>query len=350
MGYNLPNLTSVLLKYMSISQNNLPDRNLALELARATEAGALASARWLGKGNKIAADQSAVDAMRLVLNTIFMRGTVVIGEGEKDEAPMLYNSENLGNAWNVALDGEVNIPECDIAVDPVDGTTLTAHGKPGAISVIAASGKGTMFQPGSAVYMQKIAVGPEAKNLIDPYAPVKDNLKAVAKAFGDHIEDVTAIVLNRPRHDSLVKAIREAGARIQFIDDGDVEGAIATARQDSGANILFGTGGTPEGVIAACAMKSLGGALFGRLYARNEEEQKAIEAEGNDTETILTEHDLVKSDDVFFAATAISKGSFLEGVKYSGNGATTQSIVMRSKSGTIRVITSEHNWHKLTQY
>jgi fructose-1,6-bisphosphatase II len=323
-----------------MDQQQAPDRNLAMELARVTEAAALAAARWMGRGDKEAADQAAVDAMRLVVNNVSMDGVVVIGEGEKDEAPMLYNGEQIGSGG----------PGCDIAVDPIDGTTLTALGRPNAIAVIALSERGTMFDPGPCVYMEKIAVGPEAADAIDLDASVTHNLQAVAKALGEDVDDVTAVILDRDRHEEIIKECREAGARIRLIPDGDVAGAISTAWHGSGANILFGIGGTPEGVIAACALKCLGGSIQGRLWPRNDDERRAAADGGYDLTKVLTTDDLVSGDDVFFSATGVTDGELLRGVRYFGDGASTQSLVMRSKSGTIRTIDSRHRWHKLMRY
>ena len=321
-------------------QLQAPDRNLAMDLARVTEAAALAAGRWLGRGDKNAADGAAVDAMRLVLNTVAMDGIVVIGEGEKDEAPMLFNGEEIGAGG----------PACDIAVDPIDGTTLTSLGRNGAIAVISVAERGTMFDPGPCVYMEKIAVGPEAAGVVDLDASVTANLQAVAKAKGEEVRDVTAVVLDRDRHADIVRECREAGARVKLIPDGDVAGAIATAWPDSGSDILFGIGGTPEGVIAACALKALGGAILGRLYARNDEERRAALDGGYDLDRVLTTDDLVSSDDVFFAATGISDGELVKGVRYFADGAYTQTVVMRSKSGTIRTIDATHRWGKLNRY
>ncbi|HMF83176.1 MAG TPA: class II fructose-bisphosphatase [Acidimicrobiia bacterium] len=323
-----------------MEQAQAPDRNLAMELARVTEAAALAAGRWMGRGDKEAADQAAVDAMRLVVNNVSMDGIVVIGEGEKDEAPMLYNGEQIGAGG----------PGCDIAVDPIDGTTLTALGRPNAIAVIALSERGTMFDPGPCVYMEKIAVGPEAAEAIDLDASVTHNLQAVAKALGEDVDDVTAVILDRDRHADIIKECREAGARIRLIPDGDVAGAISTAWSESGANILFGIGGTPEGVIAACALKCLGGAIQGRLWPRNDHERRAATEAGYDLTRVLTTDDLVSGDDVFFSATGVTDGELLRGVRYFGDGARTHSLVMRSKSGTIRTIDSRHRWHKLMRY
>ena len=315
-----------------------PDRNLALELVRTTEAAALAAARWLGRGDEIGADQAAVDGMRGVLDGVEMDGIVVIGEGEKDEAPMLYNGEKIGNGQP---------PLTDIAVDPVDGTTLTANGQGGAIAVIAVAERGSMYNPGPVVYMDKLAVGPEGAGIVDIRLPVDRNLTALAKAKGVSVRDLTAVVLDRPRHEELIDQIRSTGARIRLIRDGDVAGAIATAWPDSGVDILFGIGGTPEGVITACAMKSMGGDLQGRLHARDAEEQAAAEAEGYDFDRILTMDDLVASDNCFFAATGISTGDLLRGVNYRRNRVITQSLVMRSRSGTVRMIEANHSLEKL---
>jgi len=318
-----------------------PDRNLAMELMRATESAALAAGRWMGRGDKNAADAAAVEAMRVVLSGVSMDGVVVIGEGEKDAAPMLYNGEPIGDGSS---------PSVDIAVDPIDGTTLTSLGRPGAISVIALSERGTMFDPGPCVYMEKIAVGPAAVDVIDINAPVKANLEAVAKALGEKVRDVTAVILDRDRHADIIRECREAGARIRLIPDGDVAGAISVAWRNSGSDILFGIGGTPEGVIAACALKCLGGTMQGRLWPRDDGERRAALDAGYDVDKVLTIDDLVTGDDVFFAATGITDGELLRGVRYWGDGAGTQSLVMRSKSGTIRIVEATHRWTKLMRY
>jgi fructose-1,6-bisphosphatase II len=318
-----------------------PDRNLALELVRTTEAAALAASRWVGRGDKDGADGAAVDAMRVVLGTVSMDGMVVIGEGEKDEAPMLYNGERIGT-------GEP--PETDIAVDPVEGTTLTSLGQGGATSIIAVSERGTMFDPGPIFYMDKIAVGPESKGVIDINASPTENLKAVAKAKGESVRDVTAVILNRPRHDDLIAEIREAGARIRLIEHGDAPAAIATAWFDSGIDILFGIGGCAEGVISAAALKCIGGEFQGRLHARNDEERDAAIAAGYDLDKVLCQDDLVRSDNCFFAATGITDGELLRGVHYDARGATTSSLVMRSKSGTVRRVEARHALEKLSEY
>ena len=315
----------------------IPDRNLGMELVRVTEAAALAGARWLGRGDKEAADQAAVDAMREMLAKIDMDGVVVIGEGEKDEAPMLYNGEQVGNG---------KPPQVDLAVDPIDGTTLTAKGQPRALAVLAVAERGSMFDPGPCVYMNKIATGPEAADVIDIDAPVAENLRRVAKAKHASVEDLTVVIVERPRHEEIVKQVREAGARIELISDGDVAGAIATARPDTGVDLLLGIGGTPEGVIAACALKCLQGAIQGRLEPRSDEERQAAIDGGYKIDTVLTTDDLV-SGQCYFVATGISDGDLLQGVRYRGDGATTQSIMMRSHSGTVRLITSEHVWHKV---
>src|SRR4051794_32741727 len=316
----------------------VPDRNFALELVRVTEAAALAAARWMGLGDKNGADGAAVEAMRVVLQTVPMDGIVVIGEGEKDEAPMLYNGERIGDGTP---------PETDIAVDPVEGTTLTSLGRGNAISVIAMSERGAMFDPGPCVYMEKIAVGPEAVGVVDITMTPTENLQAVAKAKGESVRDVTAVILDRDRHADLISEVRAAGARIRLIQDGDVIGAVSTAWPDTGADILFGIGGTPEGVIAAAAMKCMGGEIQGRLWPRNEGERKAAIDAGYDLERVLTTNDLVSGDNCFFAVTGITDGEVLKGVHYDSRGATTQSLVMRSKSGTVRLVNARHRLDKL---
>jgi fructose-1,6-bisphosphatase II len=326
---------------MAAAERQAPDRNLALELVRVTEAAALAASRWMGRGDKEGADGAAVDAMRIVLATVPMDGIVVIGEGEKDEAPMLYNGEQIGDG---------SPPMTDIAVDPIDGTTLTAKGRGNALSVIAVSERGTMFDPGPCVYMEKIAVGPEARGVIDITKSPTDNLEAVAKAKGTNVRDVTAVILERDRHNDLIAEVRAAGARIRLIPDGDVAGAISTAWPESGADILFGIGGTPEGVIAAAALKCMGGELQGRLWPRDEEERQVAVDAGYDFDQVLTTDDLVRGDNCFFAATGITDGELLRGVHYDSRGATTQSLVMRSKSGTVRRIDARHRLHKLSEF
>ena len=306
-----------------------------------TEAAALAASRWMGRGDKEGADGAAVDAMRIVLQTVPMDGIVVIGEGEKDEAPMLYNGESIGDGTP---------PMTDIAVDPIDGTTLTALGRGNALAVIAVSERGTMFNPGPCVYMEKIAVGPEAVGLVDITLSVTENLKAVASAKKESVRDVTAVILDRPRHEAIIEEVRAAGARIRLIPDGDVAGAISTAWPDSGADILFGIGGTPEGVIAAAALKCMGGDLQGRLWPRDDDERKAAVDAGYDLDAVLTLEDLVQGDNCFFAATGITDGELMRGVHYDARGATTQSLVMRSKSGTVRRIDARHRLYKLREY
>jgi fructose-1,6-bisphosphatase II len=323
------------------AQKQNPDRNLALELVRVTEAAALAASRWMGRGDKEGADGAAVDAMRIVLDTVPMDGIVVIGEGEKDEAPMLYNGERIGDG---------SPPETDIAVDPIDGTTLTAKGRGNALSVIAVSPRGTMFDPGPCVYMEKIAVGPDAKGAIDITRSVTENLQSVAEAKRESVRDLTVVILDRDRHDDLIAEVREAGARIRLIPDGDVAGGISTAWPESGADILIGIGGTPEGVITAAALKCMGGESQGRLWPRNAAEREAAIAAGYDLDKVLTDDDLVQSDNCFFAATGITDGELLRGVHYDAHGATTQSLVMRSKSGTVRRIDARHRLHKLREY
>ncbi len=318
-----------------------PDRNLALELVRATEAAALAAGRWMGRGDKIGADQAAVNAMRLSLNSIVMDGVVVIGEGEKDKAPMLYNGEILGTGAP---------PPVDIALDPIDGTRLTSLGLPGALSVVALSERGTMYFPGSIVYMNKIAVGPEAKGVIDINAPVEENLKKVAKAKKRDVDDLTVVILDRPRHEKLISEVRATGARIKLIPDGDIAGGLMTAIVDTGMDILMGIGGSPEAVITACALKCIGGEIQCKLWPRNEEERQKALDEGLDLERVLTIDDLVQGDNVFFAATGVTDGELLQGVKYFGSGAKTYSIVMRSKSGTVRLVEATHKWEKLMRF
>jgi fructose-1,6-bisphosphatase II len=317
-----------------------PDRNLALELVRVTEAAAMGAGRWIGRGDKIAADQAAVDAMRAMLDTVAMSGVVVIGEGEKDEAPMLYNGEEVG-------EGGV---EVDVAVDPLEGTRLTALGQPNAIAVIAASERGTMFFPGAAVYMEKIAVGADAIDAIDINASPTDNVNAVAKAKGRRVTDLRVVVLERDRHDELIGELRQAGARVSLIRDGDVAPAIASARPGTGVDMLYGVGGTPEGVISAAALKSLGGGMQAKLWPRDDEERQKLVDGGYDIERVLRTDDLVQSDDVFVAATGVTTGALLNGVRYVRDGAVTDSLVMRSRSGTVRRIEARHNLSKLTKF
>jgi fructose-1,6-bisphosphatase II len=319
-----------------------PDRNLALELVRTTEAAALAAARLIGMGDKIAADQAAVDAMRLVLDTVQMDGLVVIGEGEKDEAPMLYNGEHIGDGSD---------PSMDIAVDPLEGTTLTAKGMPSALSVIAMAPRGTMFDPGPCVYMTKMAGGPDIADLLDLDRPIADTLSLVADRRDVDIRDLTVVVLDRPRHDEGIAAIRAAGARIRLIADGDVSAALLAASPRSPVDLLWGVGGTPEGVISAAALKSMGGGLVTRLFPRDAAERQAALDAGYDLDKQLTQDDLVKSDDCFFSATGVTDGDVLQGVRYQGRrSATTESLVMRSRSGTTRRILATHNRDKLRSY
>ena len=315
-----------------------PDRNLALELVRVTEAAAMAAGRWIGRGDKNSADQAAVDGMRAMLDIVSMRGTVVIGEGEKDEAPMLYNGEAVGSG-----DG----PEVDVAVDPLEGTRLTANGAPNAIAVIALAEQGTMFFPGAAVYMDKIVVGPAAAGVIDIDAPPAENVMRTAAAKGLRPEDVTVVVLDRDRHEGLIAALRDVGAKVWLITDGDVAPSIAAARQGTGVDLLMGIGGTPEGVISAAAVKCLGGAMQGRLWPRSDEERQKLVDAGFDVDRRLTTNDLIAGEDVFLAATGVTDGTLLNGVRYDADGCTTQSIVMRSRSGTVRRIESQHAQAKL---
>ncbi len=316
-----------------------PDRNLALELVRVTEAAAMAAARQMGRGDKISADQAAVNAMRFMFNTVDMDGIVVIGEGEKDEAPMLYNGEQLGTGTP---------PQVDIAVDPIDGTRLTALGLPGAVAVVALAERGTMFNPGNIVYANKIAVGPDARGTIDINAPVKDNLAKVAKALGKDVNDLTVVILDRDRHKELIRQVRQCGARIKLISDGDVAGALSTAMNNSGEDILMGIGGSPEAVITAAALKCMGGEIQCKLWPRDEKEGMMARDHGLDLDRVLTTSDLVGGDNVFFAVTGITAGQLVDGVRFGGNTVYTSSIVMRSLSGTVRRIESEHHLNKLS--
>jgi fructose-1,6-bisphosphatase II len=323
------------------SRREAPDRNLALELVRVTEAAAMAASRWVGRGDKNGGDGAAVDAMRKLISGVSMQGVVVIGEGEKDEAPMLFNGEEVGDGTG---------PACDVAVDPIDGTTLMAKGMPNALSVMAVAERGAMFDPSAVFYMEKLAVGPEAAGKVDINAPVKDNIRAVANAKNISVGEVTVCILDRKRHEGLVEEVRSAGARIHFISDGDVAGAISAARESTGVDMLIGVGGTPEGIITACALKCMGGELQARLWPLDDEErQRAIDA-GHDLSRVLTNDDLVQGDNVFFVATGVTDGDLLRGVHYRRGGATTQSLVMRSKSGTTRMIESWHSFDKLRGY
>ncbi len=318
-----------------------PDRNIAMELVRVTEAAALAAGRWIGRGQKELADGAAVDAMRLMIDSVSMNGVVVIGEGEKDEAPMLFNGEEVGNGEG---------PGTDVAVDPIDGTTLTAVGQANALAVIALAERGTMFFPGAAVYMEKVATGPEAAHAIDITLPPDENVRRVAKAKGLRPEEITVEVLDRPRHAAIIESIRTTGARIFLISDGDVAGAISAATPRSGVDMLYGIGGTPEGVIAAAALKCLGGAMQGKLYPRNDEERQSLIDDGYDLDAVLTTDDLVSGEHVFFAATGITDGNLLRGVRYWPDGASTYSMVMRSRSGTVRWVEAEHKFEKLERF
>lgn len=315
-----------------------PDRNLAFDLAHVTETAAMASARWQGRGDKEGVDRAAVDAMRAILASVDIDGVVVIGEGEKDEAPMLFNGEVVGNGTG---------PKMDIAVDPIDGTTLSAQGMPGALAVIAMAERGSMYSPGSVVYMDKIAVGPRAAGTIDLDAPVEDNLHAVADARGKDINDLTAIILDRPRNEKYIEAVRRVGGRIRLILDGDISGAIATADEATGIDILLGIGGSPEAVIAAAALACMGGEIQARLWPRDDSERQYALENGLDLDAVLTQRDLVRSDNVFFAATGVTTGEFLQGVEFFGDGARTHSVVMRSKTGSVRSMHARHDFTKL---
>ncbi len=316
----------------------VPDRNLALEIVRVTEAAALAASRWVGLGDKIAADQAAVDAMRHMLGSINMDGTVVIGEGEKDEAPMLYNGERIGSG---------KPPVVDVAVDPLEGTNLCAKGMPNALAVIAISEQGTMFDPGPCMYMEKLVTDAEAADVVDIERPIEENLAAIAGAKGKPVNELTVIMLDRPRHEEVRNRIRAAGARIRFITDGDVAAALIAAREDSPVDLLWGIGGTPEGVLAAAAIRCLDGSIQGRLWPRNDEERSEAVNLGYDVTRVLGTRDLVWGDDVFFAASGVTDGDWLQGVRFRRNGATTESAVMRSRSGTHRIVRSQHSRSKL---
>ncbi|MCZ4498443.1 MAG: fructose 1,6-bisphosphatase [Marmoricola sp.] len=318
-----------------------PDRNLALELVRVTEAAAMAAGRWVGRGDKNGGDGAAVDAMRTLISTVSMRGTVVIGEGEKDEAPMLFNGEQVGDGTG---------PECDVAVDPIDGTTLTAKGMSNAVAVLAVSPRGSMYDPSAVFYMEKLVAGPEAADVVDIRYPVAENIHLVAKAKGGKPEDVTVVLLDRPRHEEMAREIRDTGARIKYITDGDVAGAIMAARPDTGVDLLLGIGGTPEGIITACAIKCMDGVIQGKLWPTSDEERERALAAGLDLDQILLTDDLVSGDDCFFVATGITDGELMKGVRYRAGGASTHSLVMRSRSGTIREIISDHKLSKLRAY
>jgi fructose-1,6-bisphosphatase II len=318
-----------------------PDRNLALEIVRVTEAAALAAARWQGRGEKIKGDQAAVDAMRQMLGSVEMKGRIIIGEGEKDEAPMLYNGEEVGTGAP---------PEVDIAVDPIDGTRLLAEGRPGSLAVLAAAPAGTMFDPGPCVYMHKMVVGADAADAIDIEAPLADNLAKIAKAKERQVADLNVVMLDRDRHEALKKEIREAGARLQLITDGDVAGAVLAAWDAKDVDLLVGIGGTPEGVVTACAVKALEGRILGQLWPRNDQERSEAVNLGYDVDAVLDTDDLVTSDDCFFSCTGITPGQLVEGVTFDGRGATTESLMMRGKSGTVRVVKARHRLTKLREY
>ena len=324
-----------------VRETSKPDRNLALELVRVTEAAALAAARWVGRGDKESADQAAVDAMRLLLDTVPMDGLVVIGEGEKDEAPMLYNGERIGDG---------SPPEVDIAVDPLEGTTLTARGMPSALAVIALAERGTMFDPGPCVYMEKLAGGPGIADLLSLDEPLADVIGKVAERKQVDPTDVRVIMLDRPRHEEQVAAIREVGARIRFISDGDVSAALFAVSAGTGVDLLWGIGGTPEGVLSAAAIKCLGGELLGRLWPRDDDERRAAIDAGYDLDEVVDANRLVAGDDVFFAATGVTDGDLLQGVRNLDDGhATTESLVMRSRSGTVRTVQARHDRPKLRE-
>ena len=318
-----------------------PDRNLAMELVRVTEAAAMAAGRWVGRGDKNGADGVAVNAMRALISTVGMRGVVVIGEGEKDNAPMLYNGEHVGDGSG---------PVCDVAVDPIDGTTLCAKGMNNAVSVMAVAPRGAMYDPSAVFYMEQLVAGPEAADVVDIRVPVAENIRRTAKAKGSTPDDVTVVILDRPRHEKIVDEVRQTGARIKFITDGDVAGSIMAARPDTGVDLLMGVGGTPEGIITACAMKALDGVIQGRLWPKDDDERQKALGAGLDLDAVLLTDDLVAGDDVFFVATGITEAELLSGVHYRAGGASTHSLVMRSRSGTIRSIVSEHRWSKLRSY
>jgi fructose-1,6-bisphosphatase II len=323
-----------------LRNEQIPDRNIAMELVRTTEAAALAASRWVGRGDKNGADGAAVNAMRMMLDTVDMDGIVVIGEGEKDEAPMLFNGERIGNGHG---------PQVDVAVDPLEGTRLTALGRPGAVSVIACAPRGTLYNPQDIFYMEKIAVGPAARGMIDLSAPVRWNIEQVARAKDLAVEDVTVILLDRDRNTDIADQVRAAGARIRFITDGDAPAAVSAAVAGSGVDMMLGIGGSPEGVVAACALKCVEGDFQGRLWARDDNDRKLAAERGLSLTQVLTIDDLVRGDDVFFAATGVTTGDLLKGVEYVAGGATSESLVMRSRSGTVRRIQTEHHWRKLQQ-
>jgi fructose-1,6-bisphosphatase II len=317
------------------------DRNLALELVRVTEAAAMAAGRWVGRGDKLGGDGAAVDAMRRLINSLPMQGVVVIGEGEKDNAPMLFNGEHVGDGSG---------PEVDVAVDPIDGTTLMSKGMPNALAVLAVAERHAMFDPSAVFYMEKLAVGPDCADVIDIDAGVHENLRRIAKVKNSGISDVTVCILDRPRHADLIRQVRDAGARIRFISDGDIAGAISAARENTDTDVLMGIGGTPEGIVAAAALKCIGGAMQAKLWPQDEVEREKALAAGHDLKRVLNTDDLVTGDNIFFCATGVTSGDLVRGVRYRSGGAYTQSIVMRSKSGTIRVIDSYHRLEKLRAY
>jgi fructose-1,6-bisphosphatase II len=323
------------------SNKEAPTSNLGLDLVRVTEAAALASARWLGRGNKDGGDKAAVDAMRLSFNSLNIKGRIIIGEGEKDEAPMLYNGEKVGSGQGPAL---------DIAVDPVEGTNLLAYGRPNAISVVGAAPAGAMYNPGPSYYMQKLVVPGQAASVVDLDAPAEENLRKIAKALNKDVDDLVVFVLDKPRHQRLIQTIRSVGARIQLHTDGDVSGALMAVDPHSEVDVMMGTGGTPEGVLAACAIKGMGGQILARLDPQSYVEKEAIQNAGIDIRAILTTDTLVKTDDVVFAATGISGGTFLPGVQYSGSGAITHSMAIRAKTGSLRYIEAHHNWERLMRF
>jgi fructose-1,6-bisphosphatase II len=317
------------------------DRNLALDLVRVTEAAAMSAGRWVGRGDKEGGDGAAVDAMRKLINSIPMRGVVVIGEGEKDNAPMLYNGEQVGDGTG---------PEVDVAVDPIDGTTLMSKGMPNALAVLAVAERGAMFDPSAVFYMEKLAVGPDCAGVVDINAGVVENLRRIAKVKKTGVSDVTVCILDRPRHNQLIQEVRQTGARIRFITDGDIAGAISAAREVSDVDVLMGIGGTPEGITAACALKCLGGEIQAKLWPRDEAEREKAVGAGHDLDRVLSTNDLVRGENVFFVATGVTTGDLLRGVRYRSGIAYTQSLVMRSKSGTIRVIDSYHRLEKISLY
>lgn len=319
----------------------VPDKNMSLDLVRVTEGAAMACGRWLGKGDKISGDKAAVDAMRLLFNSLDFDGVIVIGEGEKDKAPMLYNGEKLGNGSG---------PPMDVAVDPVEGTALLAFGRPNAISVVGASPRGTMFDPGPSFYMQKLVVAQAAADVVDLDAPVKDNLSKVAKALGKDIDDLVVFILDKPRHKGLIEEVRKAGARIQLHTDGDVAGALLAVDERCDVDVMMGTGGTPEGVLSACAIRAIGGQILTRLDPQSEVERQSIIDAGISLEEVRDVSALVRSTDVFFAATGISGGDLLPGVRYAGSGAYTHSLVMRGKTGTVRIIEAKHSLDKIMKF